>query len=103
MNNKERIESMNKQDKILLQNLKGRVSKILNINNSLTRGEKHNLMVTYHVIDELLTSRHSVEETKLALGETSLRLKNSRKAYIQHHIVPLIDKISVGSWGEQNV
>lgn len=95
---------LTKLEKTIILNLKGRISKILNVSSRIKKEEKAHLETAFHAIDKLLLSvEKDVEAAKVSfqelLQEIIPSLNKSSKRYIKEHIVPLMNKISTNQWG----
>lgn len=88
-------------DKELISKLKGRISKALNIQTSLSREERACMEGLYNTIDEVILGNEKYNETGV-LKETligySTGLKNSKRKFIKEHIIPLVTKIATKKW-----
>lgn len=98
---------LTKLEKTIILNLKGRISKILNVPSKIKKEEKAHLETVFHAIDNLLLSvEKDIEATKASfqelLEEIIPSLEKSSKRYIKEHIVPLMNKISKNEWGRIN-
>lgn len=86
---------------ILINNLKGRVSKLLGSKITLPLEEISSLEEIYYAIDDLILSSKKVEDFNRFKKEIMLYskvLKSSRKYYVKEHILPIINKISTKKW-----
>lgn len=92
---------LTKLEKTIILNLKGRISKILNVPSKLKKEEKDKLEFVFHAIDKLLLSKDENEKDSFQrlLQEVASSLEKSTKRYIKEHIVPLMNKISTNEWG----
>ena len=100
---KERREMIEESQNALINSLKGRISKVLGLNNksSLTLTEITELEEIYYDIDDLILSNKKVDDLnrfKKNLKFHSDSLKHSKNQYAKRHILPLINKIGTSSW-----
>lgn len=100
---KERREMIEESQNALINSLKGRISKVLGLNNksSLTLTEITELEEIYYDIDDLILSNKKIddfERFKKNLKFHSDSLKYSKNQYAKRHILPLINKIGTSSW-----
>lgn len=94
---------LNKTNKELISSLKGRISKVLTIKNSLLLEERSGLEGIYNAIDELILSKKEDSDITTFRNELELHakfLKDTKKTYIQDHIIPIINKVSNKGWGK---
>ena len=94
-------------EKTIILNLKGRVSKILNVSSRIKKEERLHLENVYYAIDSLLLSlEKDTTRTKASFQELLLEvipsLEKSSKRYIKEHVVPLMSKIGTDEWGKIN-
>ena len=87
----------------LINSLKGRISKVLGLNNSdsLTLNELTDLEEIYYDIDDLILSNKKIDDFtrfKENLKFHSNSLKYSKKPYVIKHILPLINRIGTSKW-----
>ena len=90
-------------DKELISTLKGRVSKVLTIRAKLSKEEKTCLENIFHTIDRIILGDQEFDDIEIfrdVISNYSYGLTKSKKAYIQDHIVPLIDMIASRKWGK---
>lgn len=90
-------------NKELISSLKGRISKVLTLKNSLLLEERSGLEGIYNAIDELILSKKEESDITLFRDELELHskfLKDTKKTYIREHIIPIINKVSNKGWGE---
>lgn len=91
----------------MINNLKGRVSKVLNLARKLSEEEKISLEGIYTTIDNIilwdkkLTKNKATRFKKTLKGYASV-LEPSSKVYIQKHIVPMIDSIVEQEWVKEH-
>ena len=91
----------------MMNNLKGRVSKVLNLSRKLSEEEKISLEGIYTTIDNIilwdkkLTKNKATRFKKILKGYMSV-LEPSSKAYIQKHIVPIVRTIVSQEWVKNN-
>lgn len=84
----------------LINSLKGRVSKALNT--KLQADEMSGLEGIYNAIDSLILSKKQKSDINKFQENLQLcfkMLKGTKKAYIQEHIIPLLNKVSIKKWG----
>ena len=98
---------LTKLEKVIVLNLKGRISKILNVSSRLKKEERKELESTFEAIDKLLLySGKDLLKAKKTFQQSLQRtvgiLRNSTKEYVKEHIVPLMSKISTNEWGRTN-
>ena len=94
---KKREERMSdKMNNALISNLKGRVSKMLNVKANLPLEEISGLEGIYNAIDALILSNKD-DTDYLNFNEELLLhskfLTGTKKKYIKEHIIPLINKL----------
>jgi hypothetical protein len=99
---KEERKMLNGANNALISNLKGRISKVLNIGAStLPLEERSGLEGIYDAIDTLLCSNKDQSDVKLFKDELLLHSKflhDTQKNYIKEHILPIVKKVSTGKW-----
>ena len=90
----------------LINNLKGRISKVLNTGGaSLPLEEKSGLEGIYSAIDTLLCSKKEPSDMTTFKEDILLHSKfllGTKKNYIREHIIPIVKKVSTGKWGGEN-
>ena len=94
---------LSKSNSELINSLKGRVSKILNVKNTLKLEERSGLEGIYPAIDELILSKKEDSDILTFRDELALHskfLRGTKKAYIKEHIIPIINKVSNKGWGK---
>ena len=94
---------LSKTNKELISSLKGRISKVLNIKNTLLLEERSGLEGIYNAIDELILSKKEDSDIVTFTEELALHskfLKDTEKSYIKEHIIPIINKVSNKGWGK---
>ena len=79
----------------MMNNLKGRVSKVLNLSRKLSEEEKISLEGLYSTIDNIILWNKKLTKNKATRFKKALKgyaeiLAPSSKIYIQKHIVPLV-------------
>ena len=92
---------MDKANSELISSLKGRVSKVLGLKNSLQLEERSGLEGIFNAIDEFILSKREQSDITLLKDELSLHskfLKDTKKTYIKEHIIPIVNKVSSGGW-----
>ena len=93
----------NESIKEIISNLKGRVSKALALPRVLSDEELVSLDGIFTTIDSIiledrkLTKDKALKFKKLLKGYGEL-IENSKKSYIQKHILPIINKITDQEW-----
>lgn len=93
---------LDKTSSTLISNLKGRVSRALNVRSSLPLEEISGLEGIYHAIDDFIMSdkeKTDILNFKEELLLHSKFIKDTKKNYIKEHIIPVINKISTKKWG----
>ena len=88
-------------ERALIGNLKGRVSKMLSISTQITQEERNGLEGIYRAIDSLLLSKREQADIETFKEELKFNfgfIKQTKKSYIRAHIVPLVNKISTSKW-----
>lgn len=95
---------LNGTNNALISNLKGRISKVLNIGAStLPIEEKSGLEGIYNAIDTLLCSEKDTTDVLNFKEDVLLHskfLRETKKNYIREHILPIVKKVSTGKWGD---
>ncbi len=89
----------------LISSLKGRISKILSSKAKLKEVEISGLEGIFQAIDIFILSKRDLVDThefKEDLILYSKFLKDTRRAYIKEHIIPLANKISTRQWETPN-
>ena len=86
-----------------ISNLKGRISKLLNVSRALDEDEIIALGGIYNTIDDIILwdktlTKNKASRFKKAIKEHSALLKNSDREYIKKHINPIIKKIIEQEW-----
>ena len=97
-----RENMFNKENNVLISNLKGRVSKVLGTRVKLTSDERSGLEGIYEAIDSLILSKKdnsAVETFKKQLKVHAKFIQETSKSYIKEHIIPLINKVGTRKWG----
>ena len=92
---------IDESQRILINNLKGRISKALGFKVSLPTDEAAGLEEIYHAIDALILSGKKVDDFKKFEKELALYSKfldSSKKRYVRDHVLPLINKIRTQKW-----
>lgn len=94
---------LTKLERTFILNLKGRISKVLNVSSKLKKEERENLECVYKAIDDLiLYTGNKVDKAKEAFQHTLQNmtpvLSKTDKKYVKEHILPLINKISINKW-----
>ncbi len=93
---------LNGTSNALISNLKGRISKVLNVGASnLPLEERSGLEGIYSAIDALLCSKKEPTDMTIFKEEVLLHpkfLSGTKKAYIKEHILPIVKKVSTGRW-----
>jgi hypothetical protein len=87
----------------LINSLKGRVSKVLNVKSTLRLEERSGLEGIYAAIDEFILSNKEDSDILTFRDELELHskfLKGTKKIYIKDHIIPIINKVSNKGWGK---
>jgi hypothetical protein len=87
----------------MISNLKGRISKILTFSKKLTEDEKLVLGGIYNSIDEIILwnkklTKNKATRFKNVLREYTKLIEDSKKAYIQKHITPILKKVVEQEW-----
>jgi hypothetical protein len=94
---------LSKSNRELINSLKGRVSKVLNVKSTLKLEERSGLEGIYAAIDELILSNKEDSDILTFRDELELHskfLKGTKKTYIKDHIIPIINKVSNKGWGK---
>ena len=89
---------------ILINNLKGRISKALRIRVPLSTEEISGLEEIYYAIDNLILSNKKPDDYARFEEDLTLYSKfidSSKKDYITKHVLPLINKIRTKNWGSK--
>lgn len=97
----------NKMTREMMNNLKGRVSKVLNLARKLSEEEKISLEGIYTTIDDIILWNKKLTKNKATRFKKTLKgyvevLNLSSKAYIRKHIVPMAITIVDQEWVEKN-
>ena len=87
----------------MICNLKGRISKVLNVPRTLADEELIALGGIYDTIDAIILwnktlTKNKASRFKKTIREYSALIKNSKKEYIKKHINPIIKKIIEQEW-----
>lgn len=87
----------------IMNNLKGRVSKVLTLPRALSDDEFVSLDGIYSTIDDIILDSKKLTKTKATkfkklLKEYGKLMEKSEKTYIQKHILPVIEKITRQDW-----
>lgn len=86
----------------MINNLKGRVSKCLVIPRALSDDELVSLDGIYTTIDNIILNKKLTKtkalKFKKLLKEYGRLIQSSEKAYIQEHILPVIEKLTKQEW-----
>jgi len=92
-------------ERLILLILKARISKALSFNNSskLNEEERVELEIVFQEVDNLIlykgcSFKNVKDNFQKKLKDSMNVLKKSKKAYLKKHLIPLINKISMGNW-----
>lgn len=92
---------IDKSRDVLINSLKGRVSKALGIRTPLSMEELSGLEEIYYSIDDLILSNKKPDDYarfEEDLAMYSKFIDTSKKTYITKHILPLISKVRTSKW-----
>lgn len=94
-------------EKKVISTLKGRISKALSNASVLNETERVELEVIFQEIDNLIlykgvSLKTMKEKFQKKLQDAVVALKKSKKSYLKNHIIPLMNKISNGTWKEED-
>lgn len=95
----------NKRTQEMINNLKGRISKVLTFSKKLSEDEKIILGGIYNSIDEIILwdkklTKNKVTRFKSVLSEYANLIEDSNKMYIKKHITPILKKVVEQEWVE---
>ena len=90
----------NKRTQEMINNLKGRISKVLTFSKKLSEDEKLVLDGIYNSIDEIILWDKKLTKNKATLAEYANLIEDSNKAYIKKHITPILKKVVEQEWVE---
>lgn len=87
----------------MINNLKGRISKVLTFTRDLPKEEKLSLEGIYNTIDSVILWNKELTKNKVTRFKTTLRgyasfIRASKKVYVTKHIVPMLDKVLEQEW-----
>lgn len=87
----------------LLSNLKGRISKILNMSRSLDENEVFALTGIFMTIDDIILwnkklTKNKISRFKKVIKEHYAIISSIQKDYVRKHINPLIERLIEKDW-----
>ena len=93
----------NKTMREMINNLKGRISKMLTISRNLSEDELISLQGVCQTIDDIILWDKTLTKNKAGRFKSTLRgysslMKSTNKPYIKKHIIPVIDKVVSQEW-----